>query len=97
MSNKKYTLTFATAGPNSRTTQCFFNLNDNSFLDNQGFTPFGVIAEGDKGKFDEAVYTGYGESMPRGKGPTQQGMMAKGNEYGETFELLTKIVNVEIV
>ena len=45
-SNKRGTITFATAGPNSRTTQVFVNFRDNVNLDSDGFAPFGRVVTG---------------------------------------------------
>ena len=60
-SNKRGTIVFATAGPNTRTTQLFINLKDNGSLDSQGFTPFGVV-DGDGMKVVEMLYDQYGDS-----------------------------------
>ena len=45
-SNVRGTVTFATAGPGTRTTQLFINFADNSSLDSMGFAPIGTITEG---------------------------------------------------
>lgn len=46
-SNTRGMLTFAKTGmPNSRSTQLFINYGNNTFLDNQGFSPFGKVTEG---------------------------------------------------
>ncbi len=78
-SNTKGTITFATAGPNTRTTQVFINLGDNPRLDGMGFAPFGKVTEG----MDvvEQLYSGYGEGAPHGNGPDQGRVRMYGNEY----------------
>ena len=73
--NTRGSVTFATAGPNTRTTQIFINLGDNRALDNQGFAPVGSVSSG----MDvvDKLYSGYGEA------PTQQQgeMETKGNAW----------------
>ena len=78
-SNKRGTLTFATAGANTRTTQVFINLADNGRLDSMGFSVFGEVIEG----MDvvNQLYSGYGEGAPDGKGPSQGLIESKGKAY----------------
>jgi peptidyl-prolyl cis-trans isomerase A (cyclophilin A) len=92
-SNKKGYLVFATAGPNTRTTQVFINLGDNTQLDAQGFSPFGMVVEG----MDvvEKFYTGYGDP-PRG--PDQGRIAAEGKAYlDKNFPQLDSIKSAKIV
>jgi peptidyl-prolyl cis-trans isomerase A (cyclophilin A) len=83
-SNERGTITFATRGPNTRTTQLFINFDNNSYLDEQGFAPLGQVVEG----MDvvDSLYSGYGEQ------PNQQDLGMRGNEYLNTqFPLLDYI------
>jgi peptidyl-prolyl cis-trans isomerase A (cyclophilin A) len=78
-SNKKYYLTFATAGPNTRTTQVFINLADNPRLDGMGFAAFGQISEGMN--VVDTLYADYGEGAPSGGGPDQGEIEKLGKSY----------------
>ena len=78
-SNRRGTISFATAGPNTRTTQVFINFGDNSNLDGMGFAPFGKVVSGMK--VVDALYAGYGEGAPNGRGPDQGRLQAQGNAY----------------
>jgi peptidyl-prolyl cis-trans isomerase A (cyclophilin A) len=71
--NAPGTVTFATAGPNTRTTQLFINLGSNGPLDRQGFAPFGKLTSGMP--VVEALYAGYGEA------PDQNEITTKGTAY----------------
>ena len=75
-SNKKGYITFATAGPNTRTTQVFIDLQDNARLDRMGFAPFGVV-EGDGMKVVEMFYDQYGDNA----GPDQPKIEKEGKPY----------------
>jgi peptidyl-prolyl cis-trans isomerase A (cyclophilin A) len=79
VSNKRTFMTFATAGPNTRTTQIFINFGDNSNLDSQGFSPFGQVVSGMK--VVDSLYSGYGEGAPGGRGPNQARVQTEGNAY----------------
>jgi cyclophilin family peptidyl-prolyl cis-trans isomerase len=78
-SNKRGMITFATSGPDSRTTQVFINFGDNSNLDGMGFAPFGRVVSGMN--VVDALYAGYGEGAPRGRGPDQGRLQIEGNAY----------------
>jgi peptidyl-prolyl cis-trans isomerase A (cyclophilin A) len=78
-SNKRGMITFATAGPNTRTTQVFINFVDNSGLDGQGFAPFGQVISGMK--VVDSLNAEYGEGAPRGRGPDQGRLQMEGNAY----------------
>jgi peptidyl-prolyl cis-trans isomerase A (cyclophilin A) len=78
-SNRRGMLTYATAGPGTRTTQLFINFRDNTGLDGQGFAPFGRVVEGMS--VVDSLYSGYGEGAPRGMGPDQGRAQAEGNSY----------------
>jgi peptidyl-prolyl cis-trans isomerase A (cyclophilin A) len=76
-SNKKGYITFATTPqPNTRSTQVFINLKDNTSLDRQGFAPFGVV-DGDGMKVAEMFYDQYGDSA----GIDQSKIETEGKSY----------------
>ncbi|HXO45616.1 MAG TPA: peptidylprolyl isomerase [Candidatus Cybelea sp.] len=89
-SNAPGTITFATAGPNTRTTQLFINFGNNTFLDSQGFTPFGKVTSG----MDvvQKLYSGYGER------PDQGAITSQGKAYlDKNFPNIDMIKSATIV
>ncbi len=74
-SNKRGTLTFATSGPNTRTSQLFISLKDNARLDGMGFSPFARIVSGMEAV--DKITSEYGER------PQQPLIEQQGNVYLE--------------
>jgi cyclophilin family peptidyl-prolyl cis-trans isomerase len=95
-SNKRGMITFATAGPNTRTTQVFINFADNSALDGQGFAPFGQVVSGMN--VVDSLNSEYGEGAPRGRGPDQGRLQMEGNAYlANQFKRLDYVKKATIV
>ena len=91
-SNAVGTITYADAGPNTRTTQVFVNLGKNAFLDSQGFAPFGQVTSGMA--VVEKLYGGYGEA------PTslQPQIASQGNAFlQKRFPKLDRVVSARVV
>ncbi|MEN3342051.1 MAG: hypothetical protein V7644_1455 [Actinomycetota bacterium] len=90
-SNKPGTITFATSGPRTRTTQVFVNLVDNSRLDAQGFTPFGKVTKGMA--VVERLFSGYRDQPTQ----LQPQIENEGNAFLEKkFPKLDHIVSARI-
>jgi peptidyl-prolyl cis-trans isomerase A (cyclophilin A) len=89
--NARGRITFATAGPGTRTTQLFINLKDNAFLDGTGFSPFGEVSPAGMAVVDQ-IYAGYGEMPDQGR------ITMEGNSYLESqFPRLDYVKKAEIV
>jgi peptidyl-prolyl cis-trans isomerase A (cyclophilin A) len=89
-SNTRGTLVFATAGPNTRTTQLFINFGNNAGLDRQGFAPFGTVTDG----MDvvDKIYAAYGER------PQQDKITDEGDAYlVKNFPMIDKIKAAKVL
>lgn len=97
VSNLRGTLVFATAGPNTRTTQLFVNYRDNEHYDSQGFAPIGRVTEG-MGSLLQ-LYSDYGEMAGLGgAGIDYQCMLAGGEAYiARDFERMDRINRASII
>ena len=88
-SNHTGFLTFATAGPNTRTTQLFISLGENGRLDSQGFAAFGQVTTGMDAV--QKIFSGYGES------PDQSQITNVGKPYlDKNFPKLDHIISATV-
>jgi peptidyl-prolyl cis-trans isomerase A (cyclophilin A) len=71
--NTRGSVSFASRGPNTRTTQLFINLRDNGAYDRLGFAPFAEVVTG----MDvvDSLYSGYEDRSDQGL------IEAEGNAY----------------
>jgi peptidyl-prolyl cis-trans isomerase A (cyclophilin A) len=93
--NVRGRVTFAMAGPDSRTTQFFINYGTPARLDSMGFAAFGQVRDMTAA---DALYAGYGEGAPKGAGPHQQRIHLEGNAYLKSeFPQLDYILKAELV
>jgi peptidyl-prolyl cis-trans isomerase A (cyclophilin A) len=76
--------------PNTRFTQIFINYGDNSYLDSQGFAPFGQVVTG-----MEVVDKLF--SPPRDNEPDQRRILREGNAYLKEFSQLDFVKKATIV
>lgn len=94
--NRRGTVSFAMAGPNTRTTQIFINYADNGNLDAMGFAPIGEVVDGMA--VVDSLYANYGEGAPDGSGPDQMRIAAEGNSYlTQSFPRLDFIRRARVV
>lgn len=97
-SNTRGFVAFANTGPNTRATEVFINLGDNSRNDREaGFAPFGKVVEGME--VVERLYSGYGESSGGGmRAGKQDKMFEEGNVWlDREYPRLNKLVRARIV
>jgi peptidyl-prolyl cis-trans isomerase A (cyclophilin A) len=94
--NERGTVTLARKGfPNTAATQVWINTADNTRLDTMSYSPLGRVVSG----MDvvDALYPGYGEVSPAGRGPSQERALREGNAYLDAqFPKLDRILSARI-
>jgi peptidyl-prolyl cis-trans isomerase A (cyclophilin A) len=95
-SNHRGFVSFAMAGPNTRTTQVFINFGNNERLDQSGFSAFAMVTDGME--VVDKLYSGYGEGAPDGRGPDQSMIGNRGRDYlDKNFPKLDSIKTATLV
>jgi cyclophilin family peptidyl-prolyl cis-trans isomerase len=96
-SNQRGFISYAMTGPNTRTTQLYINLADNSRLDAQGFAPIAQIVEGME--VVNKLYSGYGETSGGGmRGGKQARLLEEGNAWlDREFPKLDRLIRATVI
>ena len=96
-SNQRGFISYAMTGPNTRTTQLYINLADNSRLDPQGFAPIGQVVEGME--VVDKLYSGYGEASGGGmRGGKQARLFEEGNVWlDKEFPKLDRLIRATVI
>jgi homoserine O-acetyltransferase len=96
-SNTRGRVAFAFAVPNGRTTQVYISLRDNSYQDEQGFTPFGEVVGGME--VADALNSEYGETSGGGiRAGKQQPLFDGGNAYlDREFPRLDRLLHAKVI
>ncbi len=96
-SNLRGFVSYAMTGPNTRTTQLYINLVDNSRLDAQGFAPIAQVVEGME--VVDKLYSGYGETSGGGmRAGKQDRLFEEGNAWlDRDFPKLDKLIQASIL
>lgn len=96
-SNQRGFISYAMTGYNTRTTQLYINLADNSRLDAQGFAPIGQVVEGME--VVDKLYFGYGEASGGGmRGGKQARLFEEGNAWlDKEFPKLDKLLRAAVI
>jgi cyclophilin family peptidyl-prolyl cis-trans isomerase len=97
VSNTRGRIAYAMTGPDTRTTQLYISLDDNSRLDEEGFSPVGEVIAGMD--IVDQLYSGYDEGAGGGMRGRKQGkMMSGGNAHLDaSFPKLDKLISAKIV
>jgi cyclophilin family peptidyl-prolyl cis-trans isomerase len=95
--NRRGFISYAMTGPNTRSTQLYINLVDNSRLDTQGFAPIGQVVEGME--VVDKLYSGYGETSGGGmRGGKQAKLFEEGNAWlDREFPKLDKLIKATLI
>jgi cyclophilin family peptidyl-prolyl cis-trans isomerase len=95
-SNARGFIAYAMTGPDTRTTQLFISLADNTRLDAEGFVPIAKVVEGME--IVDKLYSGYGENAGGGmRGGKQGKIFEEGNAYlDREFPRLDKLIRAAL-